>query len=304
MILLQKESKVNQVIPDKGSLIDIIKIHHGINIQSLKVTVDIEHPFIGDLKVALTSPTGTSVTLYNRGGGSNDNLKHTFEGAILESFLGETAEGEWALEVQDFAPRDEGSLISWGLEINCENSGNSEIFIPEGEDNWLISQQICRLSGIIEDAQLTVNIEHPFASDLIVKLKSPDGEEITVHNRQGGASDNINTSYNLDVLGALKGKNTEGVWSLLVKDAAPRDSGTLKHWKIAFSYQQIDDLTALGGVTPEYATLLNGHGIYSFNKLATLGTAGLRDILTGTEADLSYDGINSLLDAAKTAAIA
>ncbi len=83
MILLQQESHVNQVIPDKGSLNNAIHIHHGVAIQSLKVGVDITHPFIGDLKVELTSPAGTTVVLHNRAGGSQDNIQKSMKATSL-----------------------------------------------------------------------------------------------------------------------------------------------------------------------------------------------------------------------------
>ena len=302
MILLQKESIVNQVIPDRGSLVDGIKIHHNVPIQALRVGVDIEHPFIGDLKVSLTSPSGKSVVLHNRAGGNADNIKETFSGEKLGVFAGDSIEGEWTLTVQDFAPRDQGTLKSWHMEIDCAHGNTSEIFIPEGSDAWLVSEQVCKQPGIIEDVHVQVNIEHPFINDLVVKLKSPDGQEFTLHNRQGGSADNIDKIYGMEELGGLKGKNTLGVWSLLVKDFAPRDSGTLKAWKIAFSYQQIDALAGVAGITPETATLLNSHGIHSFNRLSTLGTAGLRNILAGVEGEHTYDSLNGILDSARAMA--
>jgi subtilisin-like proprotein convertase family protein len=299
MILLQKESIVNQEIPDRGSLVDIIKIHHRVSIKALRVVLDIEHPFIGDLKVTLTSPAGTAVTLHNRAGGNANNIKQTYEGKVVSGFAGQSVEGDWKLSVQDFAPRDSGHLKSWALEVDCDQGDYSEIFIPEGSDLWLMSEQVCKQPGIIEDVHVHVHIQHPFINDIVAKLKSPDGEEFMLHNRQGGSADNIDKIYGMEVLGGLKGKNTAGVWALLVKDFAPRDSGTLKAWKIAFSYQQIDNLASV--VSAEQATILNSHGIHSFNKLSSLGTAGLRNLLAGTEGDHSYDGLNGILDAAKAA---
>jgi subtilisin-like proprotein convertase family protein len=295
MILLQKQSIVNQEIPDRGSLIDVIKIHHGENIKSLRVAIDIEHPFIGDLKVTLTGPSGTSVNLHNRAGGNANDIKHTYEGKIVAGFTGQTVTGEWTLKVQDFAPRDSGVLKSWSLEVDCDHDNHSEVFIPEGTDAWLTSAQVCKQAGIIEDVQVYVHIQHPFINDIVAKLKSPDGEEFMLHNRQGGSADNIDKTYGMEVLGGLKGKNTAGVWTLLVKDFAPRDSGTLKAWKIAFSFQQIDNLASV--VSAEQAAILNSNGIHSFNKLSTLGTAGLRGLL----GDHSYDTLNGILDAAKAA---
>jgi subtilisin-like proprotein convertase family protein/predicted flap endonuclease-1-like 5' DNA nuclease len=88
-------------------------------IESIKVHVVIEHPFIGDLRVNLNAPSGKSVTLHNRGGSSNDNIEKTFEGDVLNTFIGEEINGEWQLQAIDFAPRDNGFIKSWSLEANC-----------------------------------------------------------------------------------------------------------------------------------------------------------------------------------------
>ncbi len=209
------------------------------------------------------------------------------------------------MTVSDFAPRDTGTLNHWNLEINCEHdAAHSEVFIPDGDDAWLVSEQICKMDGIIEDASVDVNIEHPFISDLIVKLKTPSGEEIVLHNRQGGSSDNIVKTYGMDALASLKGKHTAGVWALCVRDCAPRDNGTLKAWKVSFSYHPVEDLTRVKGITPEVAAHLNSHGIHSYSKLSTLGTAGLREVLAAHDATAEhhYDHLNNLLDQSKLAA--
>jgi subtilisin-like proprotein convertase family protein len=299
MILLHKESIVNQEIPDRGGLSDIIHIHHNVNISTIRVGLEIEHPFIGDLKVVLVSPEGTSVTLHNRAGGNANNISHVYEGKGLNNLVGQSVAGDWKLTVQDFAPRDTGSLKSWRIEVDCAEGSASEVFIPEGTDAWLISQQICNQPGIIEDVHVHVNIEHPFINDIVAKLVSPSGQEFLLHNRQGGSADNIDKIYGLEVLGGLKGTNTQGTWALHVKDFAPRDSGILKAWKIAFSYQQVDNLASV--VSADQAAILNSNGIHSFNKLSTLGTADLRGLLAGTEGDHSIAGLNGILDAAKAA---
>jgi subtilisin-like proprotein convertase family protein len=299
MILFQKESILNQEIPDRGGLADKISVHYGEAIKALRIGIDIEHPFIGDLKVTITGPDGTSAVLHNRSGGNADNIKTTFEGEALAAFVGKSVQGDWLLDVQDFAPRDSGTLKSWNMSVDCEHGSASEVFIPEG-DAWLVSQQVCTQPGIIEDVHVHVNIEHPFINDLVVKLVAPDGEEFMLHNRKGGSADNIDKIYGDEVLGGLKGKNTQGTWSLYAKDFAPRDSGTLKAWKIAFTYQAINDLSIVAGLDAAHIEVLNRNGIHSFNKLSTVGTAGLRELLAGTNDDgYSYDHLNGVLDSAR-----
>jgi subtilisin-like proprotein convertase family protein len=301
MVVFKKEALVNQEIPDRGGIANTIEVHQEGDIKALHVGVNIEHPFIGDLKVALIGPDGTTVVLHNRSGGNTNNIKTTFEGEVLAAFVGKSGQGEWTLEVKDYAPRDTGTLIGWDVTIDADEGAYSHTFIPEGEAA-LVSTQVCTQSGILENIQVHVNIEHPFIGDLGVKLVAPDGTKVTLHHRQGGSTDNLDTLYDMaDIEGlyGLKGKNIEGTWSLVVRDYAPKDNGRLKKWNIALAYQQINDLTEISGISDEQVAVLNSHGIHSFNKLGCLGTAELRDMLAGTEGDLSYDGLNSILDEAR-----
>lgn len=294
MILLQKENKVDQVIPDERGLRNSIKVHHNGTVNALKVGVNIQHPYVGDLRVNLIAPSGVTITLHDQTGGSGNNLVQVYDGEILADLIGSSSQGEWTLECEDFAPKDEGSLISWNLELKCTLAEErSEIVIPDGEDVWLLSEQESKQSGIIEEGTAKVVIQHPYQGDLVVKIKSPDGEEIMLHNREGGSTNNIEKTYNLD---AFKGKNTLGIWTLMVRDGAPRDNGVLKYWKLGFKYQNINDLTKIMSVSPAIATALNNNGVYSYGRLSTLGTAKLRGLLADVE---EVEDVNAILEDAK-----
>ncbi len=107
-------------------------------------TVGIDHTFVGDLVLTLTSPSGTKVTLIDRmatGNNSGNNLCQTvlddaasgsiqdapdgdapFSGAYrpassLSAFAGESANGVWTLEVADTVADDTGSVRGFGLQI-------------------------------------------------------------------------------------------------------------------------------------------------------------------------------------------
>ncbi|MFK7936498.1 MAG: proprotein convertase P-domain-containing protein [Saprospiraceae bacterium] len=303
MLQLHKQKEVNQVVPDHQSITDCIKVNQGGSIESLKVTVKVSHTYIGDLVINLTSPSGATVNLHNRTGGRADDIALTYEGDKLAAFVGENPKGDWTIEVKDMATRDEGTFESWGIEMRCEQE-HSEVFIPEGEDAWLTSEQKCSQPGIVEDARLTVDIQHGYIGDLIVKLRCPDGEEVVLHNREGGSKNNLQKTYELSDMASLKGKNTQGIWTLLVSDNAPRDAGTLKHWKISFHYQQIDQLDSIEGIDGDIASMLNANGVYSYGRLSTLGTSRLMQLLAEQGGEYHYDDVNALLDGAKEAVAA
>ena len=93
-------------------------------LTGLKVTVDIEHTFIGDLVVTLKSPSGLSVSpikLHNREGSGAHNLKKTYDSVNapdLVALNGKSPQGTWTLEVADKAAADVGKIRSFTLEMS------------------------------------------------------------------------------------------------------------------------------------------------------------------------------------------
>lgn len=92
-------------------------------LKSIKVTVDIEHTYIGDLIVRVQPPASTgvsAVTLHNREGGSADNIKKTYDEVNapgLAALRGKSPQGTWTLIVDDKAKQDTGKIRSFTLEL-------------------------------------------------------------------------------------------------------------------------------------------------------------------------------------------
>lgn len=112
-------------IPDNDpeGLRSSININNNKKINDIKVWVDVNHSWIGDLTIDLISPAGSSVRLHNREGRSSDNIVKTYtpqDTVQLRQIFGENAGGEWVLKVADMAAQDEGHLNRWGLEIKLE----------------------------------------------------------------------------------------------------------------------------------------------------------------------------------------
>lgn len=105
-------------------------------------TVGIDHSFVNDLRVRLRSPGGTVVTVIQNTDGSGNNLCQVvldddsvgpsiqsvvtanapFTGTYtpanpLSVFAGETANGVWELEAQDYFSYDTGSIRAWTVTI-------------------------------------------------------------------------------------------------------------------------------------------------------------------------------------------
>jgi len=118
------ESTPQRAIPDNkvGGLTDVIQIAGQGTVRALKVGVDITHPFIGDLKVELLSPTGKVAVLHRRTGFWRDDLHLALDSnppSPLAPLVGQPVAGAWSLRVSDNATRDVGSLDRWRIEIEA-----------------------------------------------------------------------------------------------------------------------------------------------------------------------------------------
>jgi len=90
-------------------------------IHDLRVTVDIEHTWVGDLTLTVKPPDGVKIPLQDQLGGEKKNIKQTYDQASapgLSDILGRSALGKWILEVKDNARRDTGEIVSFGLELD------------------------------------------------------------------------------------------------------------------------------------------------------------------------------------------
>ena len=109
---------VPQAILDNASLTSNLNVSGGLQIDEVRVTVDISHTFIGDLRIDLIAPDGTSVILHNHVGWSTDDIDRTytpFEVPALGNLIGSPVVGTWTLRVVDTWFWFKGRLISWRL---------------------------------------------------------------------------------------------------------------------------------------------------------------------------------------------
>ncbi|MEW6731385.1 MAG: S8 family serine peptidase [Acidobacteriota bacterium] len=151
-------------IPDNNStgIISVIDVSPGQKILSLNVTVDVTHPYIGDLIISLIAPTGSSVVLHNRQGGSSDDLHQTFE---LSTFNNQNSAGQWKLKVTDVGPDDIGTLDHWrlaitGTPISSNNVPTVNITSPASNLTFVQGTTInfAGNASDIEDGNLTANL--------------------------------------------------------------------------------------------------------------------------------------------------
>ena len=112
---LRFENATAVAIPDndEAGITSPIVVTTDATIASLSVEVDITHSYVGDLLVTLVNGS-TETVLWNRQGGSADDLRQTF---TVTDFNGRSARGTWTLKVSDRAGSDTGTLNRWALTV-------------------------------------------------------------------------------------------------------------------------------------------------------------------------------------------
>ena len=88
--------------------------------RSVKIGINIEHTWRGDLILVLRTPEGKDYVLHHRSGGSKDDLVGVYgeslEAAVDISSLSEVSEdGLWTLHISDNAGRDVGLVKAWAV---------------------------------------------------------------------------------------------------------------------------------------------------------------------------------------------
>lgn len=168
-------------------------------IESIEVTVNVTHSWIGDLVIALVHPDGTSINLWNRtcNNPQNGNINVTFKdgsGAIvcasptagtynpvqpLAPFIGKLKSGAWKLRVTDFFNGDTGTLNSWAVNFGCvlsnEDFSNSQplvVFPNPSKGNF------------------TVRFDNPLDEQVNISVIDMRGRTIFENNYEAGSTFN------------------------------------------------------------------------------------------------------------------
>jgi subtilisin-like proprotein convertase family protein len=122
--------------------------------------------------------------------------------------------------------------------------------------------------GAISDLDVTLNIQHAYASDLDVFLISPSGTRVELFTDVGANGDNFVGTILDDeaafaitagvtpftgrfrsesLLSQFDGENAQGVWKLEITDDHLADSGTLLNWSLTISASEQFALTDANG---------------------------------------------------------
>jgi subtilisin-like proprotein convertase family protein len=150
--LAATSTDVPVTIPDLKTITSTITVSGATGtIGDLNVNLTLHHTYDSDLVITLISPTGKTVTLANKNGGSGDNFLGTifddqattsissgsaaFAGSFrpissLATLNGDDLNGVWTLQIADTVRRDSGTLNSWSLDFTT----GSDIAVTSAAD--------------------------------------------------------------------------------------------------------------------------------------------------------------------------
>jgi subtilisin-like proprotein convertase family protein len=121
------------------------------------------------------------------------------------------------------------------VEVSYED--HPEVDIPDYNTEGVSSMITVAETGEVNAIDIDVNITHPSINNLEVKLTSPGGTTVVLHNRTGGTADDIVGNYPgtlvVDGPGALAdflGESVVGDWTLTVIDYQFGAMGTFHSW--------------------------------------------------------------------------
>lgn len=125
-------ASVPQHIRDYGTATQTIAWPDQCVIQNIAVDTVIRHTCLSDLRVRLTSPTGTVMTLHDHA--YRNTLSRTFttsdaHGALGHA-IGQNAQGTWTMTVRDDVDADSGTFQSFTLHIVCQGGATATLPLP------------------------------------------------------------------------------------------------------------------------------------------------------------------------------
>ena len=207
-------------IADGGTSIFTLNYPNSAIIANINVRVSISHPFVSDLEIKLVSPKGTIVPLFNRRGGSSDNLTNTtfsdlaptsiatgaapFFGTykpegLLAALRGANASGVWKLVVADKVRLDAGSVIAWSIDVTARTlpaivvrSNTPQTLVAGGT----ISSAINVTRAIsINDINVSLGLNIAQSSDISITLRGPQGQSIVLFNGTATVNSNMRVGF-------------------------------------------------------------------------------------------------------------
>jgi subtilisin-like proprotein convertase family protein len=306
----------NVAIPDNGGFdgrvnweIDISGAPAGAFITSVDVEYSINHTYVGDLVVYLTTErnnTWYDKNLWDREGGSGQDIDEKETG--LNSFDDLSPDGKWYLVAYDNAGVDVGEIDSWEIWIHWEtidpkpdliayNISASDVTVDPGQDitiDWTAKNQGegsagSTQQGVMWSTNTTITtsdtwLENEYLGSIGAGNTSPESHIITIPSNATPGS-----TYYIGVIAdydddepdeSSESNNNDGTPVAVTINEPPNQSptisitsgpsGTIDYNDITFAWQGSDSDGSVNG----YEYKLDGQGVsYGFTSKTFNGLA-------------------------------
>ena len=166
--IIRQQISPNLVIPDNDATgaESVMYVEEDGLLKNINIGIAIEHSYIGDLRVVLTSPLGESVVLHDRQGGALRDIIEVYDlesFPALNMFSGDNVQGNWRLNVSDHARVDTGKIAFWEMELSTLKAEKKELTqqlspnqpIPDNTQNGIESLIEISQSGEIVRLDVT-----------------------------------------------------------------------------------------------------------------------------------------------------
>ncbi len=161
-----------------------ITLYDDLILTDLNINIELDHTYLSDLIITITSPSGKEIPLISRSCGELDNINVTFDDAAesficggnpaisgtvrplvgFNSLLGESIAGEWTLTISDTENEDGGSLRSFSMDLCVEG----EFSPDEDADGVFDDDDLCPGTPSGSEVNETGCAIYRFASDNFV----------------------------------------------------------------------------------------------------------------------------------------
>jgi subtilisin-like proprotein convertase family protein len=120
---------------DPNGIVRAVTVADDLVVEHVEITLNVTHPFVGDLRVVLTSPSGTeSIVAMPRSDPTDNYTNYVFTSV---RHWDERSAGEWTLRIVDALPSDSGTWNSWRLTIH----GTEPVCVADYNADGILNSQ-------------------------------------------------------------------------------------------------------------------------------------------------------------------
>jgi len=175
----------------------------------IKITMDLEHDDLRQLKVQVKSPTGTVINVH-------ENSQNLGINGLYNDFDGEGVGGTWEIIMTDSTVGGVGILKSYELDFSLDGETTETIPVTfEGD--------------IRQGIRVSMGVTHADPTQLKISLVSPTGTSVTLHDK------GLTVDISDVTLNDFDGEDVTGEWKIVIIDDEAGDAGTLDSYSIDFS---------------------------------------------------------------------